>query len=140
MKRYLKVVSLDEALRTLNTSFTAEPRVERIPVEECRGRITASPVFTRFSVPPIHLSAMDGIAVKSEETVGASEQHPVTLPDAVRVNTGNIVPHGYDAVVMIEDVWVENGKFRVRKPVSPWQHVRPVGEDIGESEMILPSG
>jgi putative molybdopterin biosynthesis protein len=67
----------------------------------------------------------------------------VTLPDAARVNTGNIIPPGYDAVIMIEDVWVESNRdgetYTIRKPVSPWQHVRPVGEDIGESEMILPS-
>ena len=82
---------------------------------------------------------MDGIAVRSAETLGASEQNPVTLPDAARVNTGNIVPAGYDAVVMIEDVWVDGETYTVRKPVSPWQHIRPVGEDIGESEMILSS-
>jgi len=103
------------------------------------GRITAAPIFARFSVPAIHLSAMDGIAVRSAETLGASEQNPVTLPDAARVNTGNIVPAGYDAVVMIEDVWVDGETYTVRKPVSPWQHIRPVGEDIGESEMILSS-
>ncbi len=101
---------------------------------------------------------MDGIAVRSANTVGANEQNPVTLPDAARVNTGgNIVPPGYDAVIMIEDVWVgsksddfsrsapverrDGETYTVRKPVSPpWQHVRPVGEDIGESEMILPRG
>jgi putative molybdopterin biosynthesis protein len=107
------------------------------------GRITAEPIFARFSVPTIHISAMDGIAVRSADTHGASEQHPVTLPDAARVNTGNIIPPGYDAVIMIEDVWVGSNRdgetYTIRKPVSPWQHVRPVGEDIGESEMILPS-
>jgi putative molybdopterin biosynthesis protein len=107
------------------------------------GRITAEPIFARFSVPAIHISAMDGIAVRSADTHGASEQHPVTLPDAARVNTGNIIPPGYDAVIMIEDVWVGSNRdgetYTIRKPVSPWQHVRPVGEDIGESEMILPS-
>ncbi len=82
---------------------------------------------------------MDGIAVRSAETARASEQQPVTLTDTVRVNTGNIVPSGYDAVIMIEDVWEEDGRYTIRKAVSPWQHIRPVGEDIGESEMIVPS-
>ena len=139
VKRYLALVSLDEARRRIAAAFPFVPRRERIPVEKASGRVTAAPLFAGYSVPEIHLAAMDGIAVRSSSTHGASEQQPKTIPDAVRVNTGNVVPPGYDAVVMIEDVWQENGVYIVRKPVSPWQHVRPVGEDIGESEMILPT-
>jgi putative molybdopterin biosynthesis protein len=140
VKRYLSVISLAEALALVERSFPAVPGVVRIPVTTAAvGRITAAPIFARFSVPAIHISAMDGIAVRSADTLGASEQNPVTLPDAVRVNTGNIVPSGYDAVIMIEDVWVDGETYTIRRPVSPWQHIRPVGEDIGESEMILPS-
>lgn len=140
VKRYLSVITLAEALALVENSFQAVPGVVRIPVTTgAVGRITAEPIFARFSVPAIHISAMDGIAVRSADTVGASEQNPVTLPDAARVNTGNIVPPEYDAVVMIEDVWVDGETYTVRKPVSAWQHIRPVGEDIGESEMILPS-
>lgn len=146
VKRYLSVISLDEARALVARSFPGVPGIVKIPVNTgAVGRITAEPIFARFSVPAIHISAMDGIAVRSADTLGASEQRPVTLPDAVRVNTGNIIPPGYDAVVMIEDVWVEaksgDGEtYTIRKPVSPWQHIRPVGEDIGESEMILPRG
>ena len=140
MKRYLSVISLAEARALVERSFPAIPGIVRVPVTAGTvGRITAAPIFARFSVPAIHLSAMDGIAVRSAETLGASEQNPVTLPGAARVNTGNIVPAGYDAVVMIEDVWVDGETYTIRKPVSPWQHIRPVGEDIGESEMILSS-
>lgn len=140
VRRYLSVITLAEARALMERSFPAVPGVVRVPVTTgAVGRITAAPIFARFSVPAIHISAMDGIAVKSADTLGVSEQHPVTLPDAARVNTGNIVPPGYDAVVMIEDVWIDGETYTVRKPVGPWQHIRPVGEDIGESEMILPS-
>jgi putative molybdopterin biosynthesis protein len=140
VRRYLSVITLAEARALMERSFPAVPGVVRVPVTTAAvGRITAAPIFARFSVPAIHISAMDGIAVKSADTLGASEQHPVILPDAARVNTGNIVPPGYDAVVMIEDVWIDGETYTVRKPVGPWQHIRPVGEDIGESEMILPS-
>jgi putative molybdopterin biosynthesis protein len=100
----------------------------------------AQPLFAGFSVPEVHLSAMDGIAVRSEDTRGAGEQSPVALHDFARVNTGNIIPPGYDAVIMIEDVRMSDDAAVIRKAVSPWQHVRPAGEDIAESEMILPSG
>jgi putative molybdopterin biosynthesis protein len=139
VRRYLSLISLAEARDLIGRSFPATPGVRRVATGEAVGRITSSPIFARFSVPAIHVSAMDGVAVRSEDTVGASEQHPVRIADAARVNTGNIVPPGYDSVVMIEDVWIEDLAYTIRRPVSPWQHVRPVGEDIGESEMILPS-
>ncbi|MCC7565322.1 MAG: molybdopterin biosynthesis protein [Methanomicrobiaceae archaeon] len=139
VKRYLSVISLEEALDLIERSFSFVPGTETVPIDAAAGRITASPIIGRFSVPEIHLSAMDGIAVRSADTVGASEQRPVRITDAVRVNTGNVIPPGYDAVVMIEDVWEEEGGYTIRRSVSPWQHVRPVGEDIGESEMVVPS-
>jgi putative molybdopterin biosynthesis protein len=140
VKRYLKVVSLDAALDLLHTGFACTPSHDSVPLLAAVGRVTAAPIFARYSVPEVHLAAMDGIAVVSTDTTGASEQQPVTLTRAVRVNTGNVVPPEYDAVIMIEDVHVDGERFTVRKSVSPWQHVRPAGEDIGESEMALPSG
>jgi molybdenum cofactor synthesis domain-containing protein len=139
VKRYLDLVSLDEAHATIARSFAFEAKTEHVPLDRAAGRITATPIFARFSVPELHLSAMDGIAVHSADTVGAGEQRPVTLGEAALVNTGNLVPPGFDAVVMIEDVQREEERYTIRAPVSPWQHIRPVGEDIGESEMILPA-
>jgi putative molybdopterin biosynthesis protein len=140
VKRYLKVISLDAALDILSREFASRPQVVRIPLEESAGRITATPIIVRYSVPEIHVAAMDGIAAVSADTKGASEQHPVTLPRAVRVNTGNVVPQGFDAVIMIEDVWVDDDRFIIRKAAPPWQHVRPAGEDIAESEMAMTAG
>jgi putative molybdopterin biosynthesis protein len=139
VKRYLSVISLDDAQSLLAREFTCTPSVIDVPLENAVGRITAGPIFARYSVPEIHLSAMDGIAVVSAETRGASEQHPVILPHAARVNTGNVVPPEYDAVIMIEDVWEHDGTFTIRKAAAPWQHVRPAGEDLAESEMVMPS-
>jgi putative molybdopterin biosynthesis protein len=139
VKRYLTVTSLNETLSLLYTGFTCTPSCERVPLLKSVGRVTAEPIFARYSVPEVHLAAMDGIAVVSKETQGASEQHPVTLEQVVRVNTGNVVPPRYDAVIMIEEVHFDHEQFTIRKAAPPWQHVRPAGEDIGESEMALPS-
>ncbi|MDD1691656.1 MAG: molybdopterin biosynthesis protein [Methanoregula sp.] len=139
VKRYLTVTSLSETLSLLRTGFACTPIREMVPLLKSVGRVTAEPIFARYSVPEVHLAAMDGIAVESKETRGASEQHPVTLKQAMRVNTGNVVPLQYDAVIMIEDVHIEHERFIIRKAAPPWQHVRPAGEDIGESEMALPS-
>ena len=139
VKRYLTVTSLSDTHALLRTGFDVTPSRERVDLLGAVGRIAAEPVFARYSVPEVHLAAMDGIAVIAQETGGASEQHPVTLDEAVRVNTGNVVPPRYDAVIMIEDVHIDHDRFTIRRAASPWQHIRPAGEDIGESEMILPS-
>ena len=139
VKRYLTVTSLSETLSLLRTGFSCTPTREMVPLLKSVGRVTSEPIFARYLVPEVHLAAMDGIAVESKDTRGASEQHPVTLKHAVRVNTGNVVPLQYDAVIMIEDVHIDHERFTIRKAAPPWQHVRPAGEDIGESEMALPS-
>jgi len=139
VKRYLSVITLDDTHALLAREFACPLFIARIPLEDATGRITAAPIFAKYSVPEIHVSAMDGIAVVSSETWGASEQTPVTLSRAARVNTGNVVPPEYDAVIMIEDVWEKEGTCTIRKAAAPWQHVRPAGEDLAESEMVIPS-
>jgi len=140
VKRYLSLVMFDEALHLLKTSFVVPQRTEIVHVTRSLGRIVATPVYARYSVPEVSLAAMDGIAVKSRDTFGASDQTPVTLHDFARVNTGNIVPLRFDAVIMIEDTWEVEGKFQIRKAAMPWQHVRPAGEDIREGRLVLPKG
>lgn len=140
MTRYLTQVSLTEAVRLVRETFPRPERSTRLPLLRSVGRTTAAPLYAPYAVPPVHTAAMDGIAVKSVETVGASDQRPVLLPHAVRVNTGNALPKGYDAVILIEDVWADEKGYRIRKPASPMQHVRAAGEDIKTGRMALPAG
>ena len=140
VKRYLSLITFDEALHLLKTSFAVPGRTECVPVTRSLGRVIATPVYAQYSVPEVNLAAMDGIAVKSRDTIGASDQTPVTLKEFARVNTGNIVPPQFDAVIMIEDTWEAEDKFQIRKAAAPWQHVRPAGEDIREGRLVLPTG
>jgi len=140
VKRYLELCSLKEALTLLTTAFAIPGQTENIPVMQSVGRVVAEPVFAKYSVPEVNISAMDGVAVRSRDTIGAGDQNPVTLEHFVRVNTGNIVPPEFDAVIMIEDVWEAGDKFRIRRSAIPWQHVRHAGEDIKESKLVLAKG
>lgn len=140
VKRYLSLISFEEALHRLKTSFTAPGRTETVPVTRSLGRVIAKPLYASYSVPEVSLAAMDGIAVKSRDTLGASDQHPVAIRDFARVNTGNVIPPGFDAVIMIEDTWEEADGFSIRKSAAPLQHVRPAGEDVREGRLILPRG
>jgi putative molybdopterin biosynthesis protein len=83
---------------------------------------------------------MDGIAVKSQDTLGAGDQAALTLRDFARVNTGNVIPPGYDAVIMIEDTVQDGDVFRIRKAAAPGQHIRQAGEDIQKGRLVLPRG
>lgn len=115
---------------------------ERLSVAEARGRVTASPVFAQKSSPHYNAAAMDGIAVRSEDTYGAAEVNPVRLRlgfEAQVVDTGDPLPEGYNAVIMVEDINFSEETAEIIAPAVPWQHVRVIGEDFVETEMVLPS-
>lgn len=147
MKRkiYLNIKTLDEAHRIWEDAFERlRTEVEEIRTTEALGRVTAEPVFANRSVPHYHGAAMDGIAVDASRTFGATETSPLRLKigvDAFPVDTGDPLPEGTNAVIMIEHVFpVEDQKdlVEIRSAVYPWQHVRKVGEDIVAGELILP--
>ena len=77
-----------------------------MPLEETVGRVLAEPVWAARSSPPFDAAAMDGIAVRAEETIGASETAPARLELGAYevVDTGDPLPAAFDAVVMREDV------------------------------------
>ena len=115
---------------------------EPTPLDEAAGRITAEPVWARVSSPHYHAAAMDGYAVRAEETRGASETQPVHLAigqQAFHVDTGDPLPPGTNAVIMVEDVQVRDARIEILAAVAPWQHVRPMGEDMVATELILPA-
>ena len=152
---YLESVPLHEALTKWIERLTSEGAVdplsgERIKVIESLGRITSKPVSANISSPFYHSSAMDGYAVRFEDTFGASEKNPKRLlvrEQALSVDTGDPIPEGFNAVIMIEDVnsireqVSEEGDreyIEIIAPVTPWQHVRVIGDDIVATELILP--
>src|SRR5712692_8084253 len=112
-RRYLKRMSREAALRLWMGQPAAAPLpAEMVPTAEAIGRVTAAAVFAARSVPHFHASAMDGLAVRAADTFHASETRPVTLPAGgfEVVDTGDPIPEGFDAVVMIEDArWLPNG-------------------------------
>jgi molybdopterin molybdotransferase/putative molybdopterin biosynthesis protein len=116
-------------------------RVEtvRVPLEEAVGQVLAEP----RSSPPFDAAAMDGIAVRAAETVGASETAPTRLELGAYevVDTGDPMPVAYDAVVMREVVHeLEGGAVELRAAATPYQHVRSIGEDVSAAELLLPAG
>ncbi|MDY6822942.1 MAG: molybdopterin biosynthesis protein [Thermodesulfobacteriota bacterium] len=142
---YLKKKSLAQAGEILFNTFAeaAPAETETIAAYGAAGRVLAEGVYARVSSPANHVAAMDGIAVKAETTFGASETSPRTLAvngTAFFVNTGNLLPPGTNAVIMIEDVHViDDQQVEIMTPAFPWQYVRKVGEDIVATELLFPA-
>jgi putative molybdopterin biosynthesis protein len=132
-----------QAWREACAAAGCPPRVEAVllRVGEAVGRVTAESVWAMRSSPAFDSAAMDGIAVRAAETVGAAETTPVLLADFAVVDTGDPLPTGYDAVVMREHVHhTSDGRAELRAAVPPYQHVRSIGEDISATELLLPAG
>lgn len=118
-----------------------KPACERIGTAEANGRVCSEAVRAKICVPHYHASAMDGIALRAELTFGATETTPAVLEpeEFFPVDTGDMIPEGCDAVVMIEDVVFSKGRAVLYAAASPWQHIRQIGEDFCAGDMILTS-
>ncbi len=139
-RRYLNLTPLPEALAAMRQAFPPVNRAETVPLRQAVGRVTAEPLYAEYSVPTADIAKFDGYAVKSGDTLGAQDQRPLPLAGYARINTGEVLPVSFDAVVMIEDTWDEEGIPRIRKSAASGQHVRRAGEDIRAGELVLSKG
>ena len=161
MSVYLHDIPLPEAQARLKQALQDADLwrvlgIESISLDEnALGRVTAEPIWAKISSPHYHASAMDGFAVRAIATNGALPSRPITLqigPEAEYVDTGDPLPEWANAVIPIENVESldENDKItteirkpksiRIRASVPPWSHVRPLGEDIVSTQLVLPAG
>ncbi len=161
MSIYLQDIPLPEAMERFDQAL-AKAGLNRVLGEETLplspdlvGRVTARPVWARISSPHYHAAAMDGFALRAEDTAGAMPTNPITLTvgrQAVYVDTGDPLPLWANAVVPVENIEPLDesgqlfgdvrhpGAIRLRAALPPWSHVRPMGEDIVATQLVLPSG
>ena len=141
---YLQNTAWQEGLALMMDKLAGRcvPINESVDVRLALHRITGAIVRAKRSSPHFAASAMDGYAIRAKDTHGISEREPRWLElgvQAIQVDTGDPLPEGMDAVVMLEDVLeLGEGGILLQAPVVPWNHVRPVGEDIVEGEVLLP--
>ena len=174
MSVYLHDIPLPEAKALFQSALEQADlwrvlSMETIPLDEnAIGRVLAEPVWAKISSPHYHASAMDGFAVRAEDTLGAKPGSPRVLRQSfdrlnlaaqdgvlnqfAYVDTGDALPEGFDAVIPIENVESldELGEatqairsptsIRIRAAVTPWSQVRPLGEDIVQTQLVLPAG
>ncbi len=161
MSVYLHDIPLGEARARFEAALQ-EARLwgvlgqETIPLDEnALGRVLAEAVIAKVSSPHYHSAAMDGFVVHADQTEGAQPSAPLVLRVGEQthyVDTGDAIPAGFDAVIPIENVESldESGAItqairapsaiRIRSAVTPWSHIRLMGEDIIATQLVLPAG
>ena len=146
---YLSDIPLEEALGLLDESLSGRPKLilmdsERVGIADSVGRVVYEDVYANHSSPTVNTAAMDGIALNSSLTVGASETSPLDVQierDFNWVDTGDAMPSAFDAVIMAEDVTqLDEEHATIRSPATPYQHVRRIAEDIASPELLLKKG
>jgi molybdopterin molybdotransferase len=123
-------------------------RTERLSLSVADGRVIAEPIDARRNVPHYARAAMDGWAVRAEDTFGASDRSPAVLrpdetigPDrAVRVHTGSELPDGANAVVVVEETERIGDELEVFDAVGEGENVGPVGEDVEAGQRLYEPG
>jgi len=157
LKAFFKVVTPQEARRLLLDTPPVE--TENIGTTQARGRVVAEDLYSRVDLPHFHRAAMDGYAVKAQDTFGAGTSLPAYLKlvgtvemgkevtrtlgkgEAMRISTGGMLPPESDGVVMVEYTEeVANQMVEVQRGVSPWQNTIQIGDDIKKGELVFRRG
>ncbi len=156
----LNVVSLEEAMRITQEEFSFwETKTENLNISDCLGRVLAKEIVSAENIPPFNRSTVDGYAVLSSDTFGASESIPsmlslkgeilmgeeakasVSSGECIKISTGGMLPEGADSVVMVEHTEkMIDETCLVFKAVSPFQNVTKTGDDVRIGQTVIKKG
>ncbi len=158
MRPIRDTISLADAREIIHARLEPLRRVERVPLGDAHDRVLAHDVTSPADVPPFARAAMDGYAVRAEDTFGTSRAEPVILRcveqvftgqiavrtvgtgDCAEIATGAPMPAGADAVVMVEESETGPDGVRILTPVYPRQNVARQGADIQQGQTVLRAG
>lgn len=141
---------IDRALEIFLGSFQPLAATEQVQLEDCDGRALAADIISPRDVPHYDRSAMDGYAVRAEDTFGGSRDAGIMLKlaagnrispgECLQVHTGSPIPAGADAVVMVENTELSGNSVEVLGQVSPGQNVGLRGEDVRKGDVVFRQG
>lgn len=152
-----QLIPVKEAQQIIKSILT-QTGIEEIPLEDVHRRVLAEDLFSRLDSPNFDRSAMDGYALKAEDTFGFSERNPAQLiikdrigagqtskvvlksGEAVKISTGAPLPEGSDAVVMEEYTLEDGDHLQVESSLTPGENVSYRGEDISQGDLVLKNG
>ncbi|MGB1250534.1 MAG: gephyrin-like molybdotransferase Glp [Candidatus Promineifilaceae bacterium] len=159
MSEFLQLLPPPAALAALLDNLTFDPKTERIQTTEALGRVMAEPITAPFSLPSFPRSTVDGYAVKSADTYGASESLPAYLQligevpmgdtptftvgkgQCAVIHTGGMLPAGADAVVMVEFTQqAMDDEIEMLRAVGNGENVLQIGEDVTYNDVVMTAG
>ena len=145
-----ELLSLEEALKRILERVTPlEP--EAVPLAAAAGRVLAEDARAAVDLPPFPSSAMDGFAVRSEDTpgrlpvvgriaAGLPAPRALEAAEAMAIATGGVVPAGADSVIPLEYVIDHDNEVEISATVVLGDNVRPRGGDVAEGDVVVPCG
>ena len=138
-QRIARLTPLTQVLGHIDATVRAvEPR--RMATAQAVGRILAEDVINAAAVPAGPRALRDGFAVTADATSDASSYAPVSLTPPLRVDVGDALPAGTDAVASLDVVVERDGQFALIAPVAPGDGVLAAGADIGAGTTLLRAG
>jgi molybdenum cofactor synthesis domain-containing protein len=154
---FSKLTSLENALEKTFSLVVLNP-IEEIEIGNAFNRILAIDIITEFDLPPFDRSAMDGYALKAEDSFGASPKNPKKIKlsgkieigetstlilnkgQGIRISTGAPIPEGADCVIKIEDTEIQNEIIQLYTSIPPGKNISRRGEDIKKGTIVLKKG
>jgi len=151
LKGFTKLTNIDEAFSLFLSKFKLKRLgAANVPLEMALERVTAENVVADYYLPPFDRSAVDGYAVRAQDTFDASQSSLKTLQlvqkrrigknETVHIWTGNMLPKGADAVIMLEYTKLLQGKIEVWTPITTGGNVSKKGEDVKKGEVAIKAG
>ena len=159
MRPIRSTIALDEARALIDAAIRPIERTERSGLAGAAGRVLAEDLVAGADVPPFARAAMDGYAVRAQDTAGATRERPCALKrlgtvftgevsdlavgagECLEIATGAPMPAGADAVVIVEETDGEaSGSVQVFSPVTAGQNIGPRGADIRRGQEVLKAG
>ena len=154
LRGFQKLTYTYEALQTWFAALQVKPcRATTVPLTEAYNRVLVEDAIATEDLPRFSRSAVDGYAVRAEDTTGASQQKPLLFRlteedeftdtahrQAKQIWTGNRLPEGANAVVMLENTKKVNPKIEVWTQAAPFDNVSRKGEDIKKREVAVEAG
>jgi len=151
LKGFQKLTSIDEALKIWFDALHIQSlKSVTVPLHSALNRILAEDIIAKEDLPRFDRSAVDGYALRAQDTIEASQFKPKKLPiteedeirekQAKQVWTGNPIPKGANAVVMLENAKRINSEIEVWSSVTPGENVSRKGEDVAKGETAIEAG
>lgn len=150
------MIEVEQAIALLRDATAELAQAEEVPLLDALGRVLSQDVYSPVGVPRFPKAAMDGYALRSADSAGASRGTPVSLRvvceldagddrpcdcapfTAARIMTGGAVPAGYDCVIKQENTDRGSPVVSIYQQLSPWENYSPAQEDIREGQLVFP--